>query len=217
METIVAVSILSADQGNMAATVRRVDTWKADWLHLDIMDGVFVKNMTYGPTMVSAIHGCTTLPLDVHLMIHDPYRYVHQFKDAGASRITFHYESVSDPVETLNLIRGCGMEAGLAIRPSTPVELIFPYITKVNSILIMTVEPGFGGQEFRGDMLEKIRTLRTYLDAHAPMVNIQVDGGIGEETAKLVLEAGANQLVVGSFLFQSDDPNAAIRAIRAGQ
>lgn len=217
MKTTIAASILNANQLQIADAVKRVESWGTDWLHLDIMDGVFVKNITYGPGMVSAIHEITDLPLDVHLMINDPYRYVHQFKEAGASRLTFHYESLSDPVETLNLIRGCGMEAGISIRPGTPVELIFPYITKVNSVLIMTVDPGFGGQPFRGDMLHKIETLRTYLDAHAPQVNIQVDGGIQDETAQQVIKAGANQLVVGSYLFNAEDPAAAVASMRGAE
>ena len=214
METKIAASILNTNPLQIADAVKQVETWGTDWLHLDIMDGVFVKNMTYGASMVKAIHEITELPLDVHLMINDPCRYVHQFKEAGASRLTFHYESLSDPVETLNLIRGNGMEAGISIRPATPVELIFPYITKVNSVLIMTVDPGFGGQPFRGDMLQKIEILRSYLDAHAPQVSIQVDGGIQDETAAKVIQAGANQLVVGSYLFSAENPAAAVADLR---
>lgn len=212
---IVEPSLLSGDFGKIADEAKRVEDSGADALHIDVMDGHFVPNLTLGPKAVASINRATDLFLDVHVMIYNPFDYIERFVEAGADRITFHLEATEDVEETLEYIRRCNVEAGLAFRPETSMSLIPKYLDKCDLILLMTVNPGFGGQAFMEDMLEKIRFTRETLDklqirkggkvasnkASVPPFNIQVDGGIDAKTGALCVEAGANVLVSGSYLF----------------
>ncbi len=208
-------SILSADFGRLAEEAKRVEEAGADAIHIDIMDGHFVPNLSLGPRSVAAINRATDLFLDVHLMIYNPYDYIERFVQAGADRITFHLEATEDVEDTLNFIRRCNAQAGLSFCPETSESLIVKYLDKCDLILLMTVHPGFGGQAFMPEVLEKVRFARgicEQLNLHA--VDIQVDGGINLETAKQCVEAGANNLVSGSYLFQFPDMAQAIRELQ---
>jgi ribulose-phosphate 3-epimerase len=214
-------SLLSADFGKLAEEAKRVEEAGADALHLDIMDGHFVPNLTMGPRAVAAVNRATSIFLDVHLMIYNPFDYIERFVEAGADRIIFHIEATEDVEDTLNYIRRCGIEAGLAFCPETSESLIPKYLDKCDLILLMTVSPGFGGQSFMPEVLPKIKFTRdvcnrldirkggkvpqpdkkTAADSLPPF-DIQVDGGINVETAKKCIEAGANVLVSGTYLFK---------------
>ncbi len=214
MDTIVSASILSADLCRLGSDIDRAREGGADHIHFDVMDGVFVNNISYGIPVLKSVRKYTDMFIDAHLMITDPSRYIKAFADGGADNITFHLEAAPDPLDTISRIRAEGIKAGIAIKPATPVSEVFPFADKVDMILIMTVEPGFGGQGFIYDTLDKIRELRAYLDIHAPSVHIQVDGGINGETSALVREAGADVLVAGSYLFGAEDIAAAASSLR---
>ena len=186
----------------------------ADMLHIDVMDGVFVPNISFGLPVMQSIRKATPLFFDVHLMITDPGAYVERFADAGADGITFHYEAASDPEEVIRQIRKTGKRVGMSVKPGTALETVLPLLEQIDMLLVMTVEPGFGGQSFMPEMLEKIRAARACAAQKGFPLDVQVDGGINEKTAALVTEAGANVLVAGSYLFRSADAKAAMDALR---
>lgn len=213
---LVAPSILAADFGHLAADLQRVIAAGADWLHLDIMDGQFVDNISFGPAVVKLVRGLTTLPLDVHLMIERAGHYVPRFLEAGANSITVHVEPEAkhDVAETLRLIRAGGCRAGLTLNPATSFAAVEPHLPNVDLLLIMTVQPGFGGQPFRPEMMEKVRRARALRDSLGADYDIEVDGGINAETARLSIENGANVLVAGTSVFKAADYAEAIRNLR---
>ena len=195
---IVAPSIFAGDFGNFARDAKRAEEGGGDWLHCDVMDGHFVPNITFGPDTIAAFRKATNLPLDVHLMIERPDVYAERFIDAGADHVIVHLEARHDVAKTLALIRGRGKSAGLAINPATPAEKARPFLGQIDELLVMTVNPGFGGQAFMADMLPKIRALRSA----AKELPIIVDGGINAETGRQCVGAGANVLVAGNSLFR---------------
>lgn len=206
----VSASILSADMCNLEAVVRTLETSGTDMLHFDVMDGRFVDNISFGIPVLEAIRKKTDLFLDVHLMISDPLHYAERFAKAGANGITFHLESESDPQKTIDAIHACGIPAGIVIKPNTPAEAVLPYLPSVEMVLVMTVEPGFGGQSFLWEMLKKVQFLRQKAAEQGLSVSIQVDGGVNAETAPEAVKAGANNLVVGSYLFQQENLKTAV-------
>ena len=211
-KVIVAPSILAADFSRLADEIHRVEAAGADWIHCDIMDGHFVDNISFGPEMVTIVRGLTSLPLDVHLMIEHADHYVPRFVKAGANSITVHVEPEAkhDVENTLKQIRDSGCCAGLTLNPETPFDLIEPFLHEIDLLLIMTVHPGFGGQSFRADQMEKVKRARSL----NRKLDIEVDGGINADTARLAIENGANVLVAGTSIFHSTDYAKAIRDLR---
>lgn len=207
----IAPSVLAADPMRMGAEVARMVEAGADWIHVDIMDGNFVPNLSYGPSLVGALKKETSLPLDVHLMVLHPENFIEAFAKAGADIVTVHEEVEAPLPGLLHAIHGLGAQAGVSIKPATKAEVLAPYLKDIDLALIMTVEPGFGGQAFMPQMVEKIRTLRRM----GYQGIIEVDGGVGPGNAGLLMESGATALVMGTALFTSPDPKGAIQAIRA--
>ena len=214
MKTVISPSILSADFADMGNAVRRLEQCGADWVHCDVMDGVFVPNITFGQKMVSDISGLTDLVTDVHLMITEPIRYVEEFVRCGADIVTFHVEAAQSVAQTIAAIKKAGAKAGLALKPATPVDAVAPFIDGLDMILVMSVEPGFGGQSFMHDQLPKIAELRREIDRRGLDCELEVDGGVDPVTAKLAKNAGATVLVAGSAVFGKPDRKAQIDAIR---
>ena len=214
--TKVSPSILSADFGNLERDIRAMTPAKADYVHVDVMDGIFVPNITIGQPVVASIRKVTELPLDVHLMIDRPIRYVEQFCKAGADILTVHVEADTEENtrKTLEIIKGCGVTPAISIKPKTPAEAVLPFIDLCGLILVMTVEPGFGGQSFMHDMMPKLRSVRAYIDEKNPACELEVDGGINAETAKICIAHGANVLVAGSAYFKSADKAAFVRSVK---
>ncbi|MDE6789745.1 MAG: ribulose-phosphate 3-epimerase, partial [Ruminococcus sp.] len=211
---LVSASILSADLLNLESEIRKLEKNSVDWIHFDVMDGVFVNNISYGIPILSQINKKTNMFLDVHLMITEPLKYIRQFDEAGANMITFHIESVSDTMETIRALQQTECHIGIAVKPNTPAEDIFPYIEYADMILVMTVEPGFGGQAFM-DMSDKICRIREYANKNGyEKILIQVDGGIDDKTAPTVRKAGAEVLVSGSYLFKADNMTDAVRKLK---
>lgn len=208
----VAPSILSADFVNLERDIRKLKECGADYVHIDVMDGLFVPNISIGIPVVSAIRKITDLTLDVHLMIQQPIRYVEQFCDAGADILTIHAEAdtVENNQKALRMIREKGVRAAVSIKPGTPISALEPYVDLMDMILVMTVEPGFGGQKFMEDMMEKVRALRKLMDVRMSGVELEVDGGVNLDTGKICVDAGANVLVAGSALFKAPDTAAFI-------
>jgi ribulose-phosphate 3-epimerase len=211
----IAPSILNADFGHLADAIQRATTGGADWIHVDVMDGLFVPNLTLGPMVVEAIRRATTLPLDVHLMIDDPRRYIARFRDAGADWLTIHLETDRHPHRTLAEIRQLGARAGLALNPGTPVSLVEDLVDQLDLLLVMSVNPGFGGQPFIEHALDKVRQARQLLDRVQAECELEVDGGIKLANAPLVAQAGATVVVAGSFVYlEGEGPEANIAALR---
>ena len=215
MEYKIAPSILAADFGRLAEEVRRVEEGGADLIHVDVMDGHFVPNISIGPMVVKAIRKATRLPLDVHLMVTRPLDFLKPFADAGADHITVHVESDDDPRECLRRIRERGLGAGICLSPDTPAERVMDLIPLVDMILVMTVHPGFGGQKFMEEALGKIPLLRAEMGRRGRDVDVQVDGGIGPATILAAAKAGANVFVAGSSIFGQPDPAQAVRSLRS--
>lgn len=214
MQIIVSPSILSADFANLERDIKLVENNGADWIHVDVMDGHFVPNITIGIPVTAALKRVAGIPLDVHLMIENPEKYAEDFINAGAEILTFHYEAMKNDDEVLKLIRfikGRGVKAGLSIKPKTPAEKILPFLNEADLLLVMTVEPGFGGQKFMEDCAEKIKVIR----ANAPQrLIVQVDGGINADTGRICRNFGANSLVAGNYVYKSADIKSAIESLR---
>lgn len=210
----IAPSILSADFARLGEEIKDVERGGADYIHVDVMDGHFVPNITIGPLIVDAIRPVTKLPLDVHLMIENPDQYIEAFAKAGADYITVHVEASRHLHRTIQLIKSTGVKAGVVLNPATPVDSLKHIIEDVDMVLLMSVNPGFGGQKFITSVLPKIRQVKELADSLNPELEIEVDGGVNEETAKLCIEAGANVLVAGSAVFNKEDRGAAIASLR---
>ena len=213
----IAPSILSADFVNLERDIRNLRDHGADFVHVDVMDGIFVPNITIGIPVVAAIRRITDLPLDVHLMIDRPIRYVEQFVKAGADYLTVHVEAdqPQNTLEALDKIHALGCKAGIVLKPKTPAEAAIPYLEKCDMILVMTVEPGFGGQKFMDDMMPKVKQLREWMDDINPACLIEVDGGVDSNTHALCKENGADVLVAGSAYFRSEDKTAFVRLVQS--
>ncbi len=210
----IAPSILSADFSKLGEEIKDVERGGADWIHVDVMDGHFVPNITIGPLIVEAIRPVTKLPLDVHLMIENPEQYIGAFAKAGADYITVHAEACTHLHRTIYQIKEAGVRAGVVLNPATPVEMIKHVITDIDMVLLMSVNPGFGGQKFIPSVLPKIRQTKEMAAEAGMNIEIEVDGGVNEETAKLCKEAGATVLVAGSAIFNEKDRREAIQKIR---
>lgn len=210
----IAPSILSADFANLEREIRRISA--ADYVHVDVMDGIFVPNITIGIPVVAAIRKVTELPLDVHLMIDRPVRYVEEFCKAGADLVTVHVEADTgeNTRRALELIHGLGKKAGVVVKPKTPAEAALPFLEMCDIILVMTVEPGFGGQRFMEDMMPKLRQLREWIDEKNPSCELEVDGGVDPVTCKTVIASGANVLVAGSAVYKAEDIPRRIQELR---
>ena len=212
----IAPSILNTDFGHLADAIQRAEAGGADWIHVDVMDGLFVPNLTLGPMIVEAIRRATRLPLDVHLMIDDPRRYIGRFRDAGADWMSIHLEADRHPHRTLGEIRALGAKAGLALNPGTPVAMIADLVDQLDLLLVMSVNPGFGGQSFIDNALNKLREARAILAERNPTCELEVDGGVNLANAPLVKKAGATVVVAGSFVYlEGDGPETNVRALRS--
>lgn len=210
----IAPSILSANFAELGKEIKDVENGGADYIHIDVMDGHFVPNITMGPMVVKAIRPLTELPLDVHLMIEDPDQYIEAFADAGADYITVHVEAAAHLHRTIQLIKSKGVKAGVVLNPATPAEWVKPILQDIDMVLLMTVNPGFGGQSFIPSVVPKIKQIRSWADEINPKLEIEVDGGINTETAAVCAEAGADVFVAGSAIYNKNDREAAIQDLR---
>jgi ribulose-phosphate 3-epimerase len=210
----IAPSILSADFARLGEEITAVEKAGADYIHIDVMDGHFVPNITIGPLIVEAVRPVTKLPLDVHLMIENPDQYIEAFAKAGADYITVHVEACKHLHRTIHYIKSFGIKAGVVLNPATPVDSIQHVLADIDMVLLMSVNPGFGGQKFIPEVLPKIRKVKEMADLKGKKIEIEIDGGVNSETAKLCIEAGANVLVAGSAIYNQEDYEAAISLIR---
>ncbi|MFZ9029006.1 MAG: ribulose-phosphate 3-epimerase [Crocinitomicaceae bacterium] len=214
MSLYISPSVLSCDFANVQRDVEMINASDADWFHIDIMDGVFVPNISFGFPVMKAIKKHAKKPLDVHLMIEHPDQYIEEFADAGADILTVHVEACTHLHRTINAIKAAGMKAGVAINPHTPVSILEEVLDSLDLVLIMSVNPGFGGQKFIQSAVAKVAKLKEMKDAINPDLIIEVDGGVNLETGKQLVNAGANALVAGSFVFKSDSPADTIKALK---
>lgn len=215
MPQIISPSVLSCDFANIQRDVEMINNSNADWFHVDVMDGVFVPNISFGFPVVSAIKKHATKPLDVHLMIANPDQYIEEFKNAGADWLTVHYEACTHLHRTIQVIKANGMKAGVALNPHTSVDVLEDILPELDLVLIMSVNPGFGGQKFIPHTLKKVARLKELINKTGSATLIEVDGGVNLETGKQLLEAGADALVAGSFVFNSPDPAKTIQDLKA--
>jgi len=214
MSHLISPSLLASDFANLQSECEMLNKSEADWYHLDVMDGVFVPNISFGMPVIAAINKHTLKPLDVHLMIENPDDYIKDFKAAGANILTVHYEACTHLHRTLQAIRGEGMKAGVALNPHTPVELLEGIINEIDLVLIMSVNPGFGGQKFIESTYEKVRKMKALITKNGADTKIEIDGGVTSANAKKLIEAGADVLVAGSFVFKSDNPSQTIADLK---
>ena len=212
--TKISPSVLASDLSRLADEVKEIEKAGAEMAHLDVMDGHFVPNMSFGMPVIEALRKHTDIVFDVHLMISDPEKYAKRFADAGADIITFHYEAVEDPKKLLSDIRSWGKKAAISIKPKTPASVVFPLFELCDMILVMTVEPGYGGQKLIPECLDKVAEIRNEANRRGIEIDIQVDGGINPENAPVAVKCGANVLVAGSSVFKAEDRKAAIDALR---
>ena len=207
---IISPSILAADFSSLGDEIRKIERAGAQYVHIDVMDGIFVPNISFGMPFISSLRKCSDIVFDVHLMITEPQRYIKDFADAGADIITIHYESCDDPAAVIKEIKALGCRAAVSIKPATPASVLFPLLNELDMVLVMTVEPGFGGQKMIPEMLDKVREIRSYAIENGVDIDIQVDGGITPDNLKYATSAGANVIVAGSAIFRADDPAQAI-------
>ncbi|MBE6174429.1 MAG: ribulose-phosphate 3-epimerase [Rikenellaceae bacterium] len=210
MKRIVAPSILSADFGNLERDIKMIDRSAAEWVHIDVMDGLFVPNISFGFPVMKPVRRATAKVLDVHLMIVEPEKYVKRFVEAGADYVTFHHEACANPRAAIADIKAAGAKAGVSVKPATPVEAIFDYLSELDMVLIMSVEPGFGGQSFMPHSLDKVRALRKEIEEKGYNCLIEIDGGISAKNAREVFDAGVDVIVAGSSVFGAEDQEQAI-------
>lgn len=211
---IVAPSILAGDFSDMGKQVRQIEQAGAEWLHVDVMDGHFVPNLTIGPVVVKSLRPVTNMIFDVHLMIEEPEKYAEAFIKAGGNVISFHCETRQDTKALIDTIHGLGAKAGLAIKPKTPMDVILPYLGILDVVIVMTVEPGFAGQKFMPEVLPKLKELKKNVDENPQEIIIQVDGGVNIDNAALIVDAGADCLVGGASVFSGPDPGQAVKDIK---
>ncbi len=213
--TIIAPSVLAADFGNLQRDIEMINNSEADWFHIDIMDGVFVPNISYGMPVLAAIAQHAKKPLDVHLMIIDPDRYIKTFADLGSNILTVHYEACNHLHRTLQEIKANGMKAGVAINPHTSVSLLEDTIKDIDVVLVMSVNPGFGGQSFIENTYKKVKQLKEMITRNGASTLIEIDGGVTDKNAHALIEAGADALVAGSFVFKSENPSNTIAELKS--